>query len=191
MTKVISKRRGVNVTKTEHKLVMKMTKKAVRELCKKEYEFPEFIKSDNCWIEVATKNRGQASYGSSLGIIIDVSGFRKKSTFLSEYSSYAKDPLIGDAITDDPEVVLFAIVCHEVAHWAQMNSRLARKMKRYKDSFRKPHGRCFQSIYKYLRIALVNPLVKKKEKTVEELVGRENLNLMNKVGELKYASSQK
>ena len=43
MTKVISKRRGVNVTKAEHNLVMKLVKKAVRELSKKKYEFPEFI----------------------------------------------------------------------------------------------------------------------------------------------------
>ena len=35
MTKVISKRRGVNVTKAEHNLVMKLVKKAVRELSKK------------------------------------------------------------------------------------------------------------------------------------------------------------
>ena len=32
MTKVISKRRGVNVTKAELNLVMKLVKKAVREL---------------------------------------------------------------------------------------------------------------------------------------------------------------
>jgi hypothetical protein len=40
-------------------------------------------------------------------------------------------------------------------------------------------------------VALVNPLVKNKETSVEELIGRENLNLMNTIGELRYASSKK
>jgi hypothetical protein len=123
--------------------------------------------------------------------MIDVSRYRKKMKVLNEYSAFAKDPVIGSATTDDPEVVLFGTVCHEVAHWAQLNSRLARKMKRYQETFRKPHGKCFQSIYRYLRVALVNPLVKNKETSVEELIGRENLNLMNTIGELRYASSKK
>ena len=101
--------------------------------------------------------------------MIDVSRYRQKTKVLNEYPAFAKDPVIGDAITDDPEVVLFGTVCHEVAHWAQLNSRLARKMKRYKGTFRKSHGKCFQSIYRYLRVALVNPLVKKSQvKVVEE-----------------------
>ena len=204
MTKVISKRRGVNVTKAEHNLVMKLVKKAVRELSKKKYEFPDFIRTDNCWLEVETKNRGQRSYGGSLGIMIDVSRYRQKIKVLNEYSAFAKDPLIGGAITDDTEVVLFGTVCHEVAHWAQLNSRLARKMKRYKGTFRKSHGKCFQSIYRYLRVALVNPLVKKSQvKVVKETLNskafveagidlqqvKDCFKKLN--GEMTYASSQK
>ena len=89
MTKVISKRRGVNVTKAEHNLVMKLVKKAVRELSKKKYEFPDFIRRDACWLEVETKNRGQRSYGGSLGIMIDVSRYRQKIKVLNEYSAFS------------------------------------------------------------------------------------------------------
>ena len=67
MTKVISKRRGVNVTKAEHNLVMKLVKKAVRELSKKKYEFPDFIRTDNCWLEVETKNLGNDPMVDHLG----------------------------------------------------------------------------------------------------------------------------
>ena len=50
-------------------------------------------------------------------------------------------------------------VSHEVAHHVQFAR--AKYVKRFKTTYRKPHGDCFKAIYRYLRRDLVNPIIDK------------------------------
>lgn len=154
---LIINRRGGNVTPEEHRMVVDMAAKCMRELSKKQYELPRF----NCKLTVKTKHRGQRSYGGGEGISIDVSCLRKRESFLREYDAYAKCGVIGSYNCESPEMVLFGIVAHEIAHHVQY--RYA-KNTRFRETWRKPHGECFRTLYRYLRIKFINEHVYQLEK---------------------------
>lgn len=157
--------RGANVTAAEHALVVKFAKRCLREICKKEHEIGAMFNEANrisyaeavTWLEVKTKCRGQRSYGGARDISIDVSGYRAGRCWHGEYPTFRDDPVIGDVFADNPEVALFAKVAHEVAHHVQM--RYGRSTRYLAKTWRKPHGEAFQTIYRELRRALVNPLI--------------------------------
>jgi len=157
--------RGANVTAAEHALVVKFAKRCLREICKKEYEIGAMFNEENricyaeavTWLEVKTKCRGQRSYGGDREIIIDVSGYRAGRCRHWEYRAFRDDPVIGNLVADNPEVALFAEVAHEVAHHVQM--RYGRSTRYLAKTYQKPHGEAFQTIYRELRRALVNPLI--------------------------------
>jgi hypothetical protein len=168
----IKSKRGPNVTPDEHKLVVKFAKQCLREICKKQYEveyqgkpvvYAEAIKR----LQVKTKHRDQRSYGSASHISIDVRHLRSPTRVglkrsqpwyvLNEYKSFAKDPVIGEFETMNKELVMLAVVAHEVAHHIQMRygpfTRYLRK------TYRKAHGDAFKAIYRELRRTLVNPFI--------------------------------
>lgn len=150
--KQIRNRRAKNVTPAEHAIIKKQAAACMRELSKAEYELPELSR----WpMKVQTKHRGQSSYGGDSGITIDVRILRRGLRRFTEYRSIGKHPAIGDIPDADPEVCMFALVAHEVAHYVQH---------RYLDCrgvYERAHGRGWQTLYRRLRTALVNPLVEK------------------------------
>ena len=157
-------KRGSNVTPVEHKLVVKFAKQCLREMCKKQYElmnqngqpvkYADAVKR----LAVTTKCRGQSSHGGAGGITIDLSCFRSGRTKFEEYAAYAKSKLIGDIdYCDDLELLLKALVAHEVAHHIQ--HRYGPHTRHLIKTYRKSHGAGFQSIYADLRVALINPFV--------------------------------
>jgi hypothetical protein len=154
---LIINERGGNVTLEEHNMVVDMAARCMKELSKREYEMPRF----NRKVTVKTKYRDQRSYGGAEGISIDVSCLRKQRTFHREYDAYADCKLIGSYNCDDPKMVLLGIVAHEVAHHVQY--RYA-KSTRFKKTWRKPHGDCFRTLYRYLRVKFINEHVYQLEK---------------------------
>ena len=168
----IKSKRGNNVTPDEHKLVVRFAKQCLKEICKKKYEveyqgkpvvYTEALKR----LRVETKYRIQSSFGSARHISIDVSCLRnpmrvglKRSEpwcVFYEYKSFAKDPVIGEFETTNKELVMLAVVAHEVAHHIQM--RYGPFTRYLKKTYRKAHGDAFKAIYRELRRTLVNPFI--------------------------------
>jgi len=163
----IRSKRGDNVTPYEHKLVVKFAKQCLREICKKQYEiecqgkpivYTEALKR----LQVRTKYRCQSSYGSATHICIDMQRYRQSFISFTEYRSFADDPVIGSIKDcDDRELLLKCLVAHEVAHHIQ--SRYGAWTRYLKNTYRKPHGDAFKTIYRELRRTLVNPYINQSE----------------------------
>jgi hypothetical protein len=163
----IRSKRGDNVKPYEHKLVVKFAKQCLREICKKQYEiecqgkpivYTEALKR----LQVRTKYRCQSSYGSATHICIDMQRYRQSFISFTEYRSFADDPVIGSIKDcDDRELLLKCLVAHEVAHHIQ--SRYGAWTRYLKNTYRKPHGDAFKTIYRELRRTLVNPYINQSE----------------------------
>ncbi len=69
-----------------------------------------------------------------------------------EYRSFDKDPVIGRIATKHPREYFEVLTAHELAHWMQ---DVARRPGHFGD-YRVPHGRCFQAVYRVLRLALLD-----------------------------------
>jgi hypothetical protein len=158
MTYKVTCKRGKNVTVADRVMVLKMVKRCMTELNKPKHEIG-FLRQKSFWkpLEVRIKNKGTScASGKGSWISIDLSRYHKGDKYFREYAVYASDPVIGErkeAAT--PESMLFGIVAHEVAHHVQFAYGPYTRM--YKGNFRKPHGHCFQDIYRILRSTLVNP----------------------------------
>jgi len=146
-----------NVTTAEKNLVVKYTKICLREMAKKEHELGRSYQELLNGISVKVKHRGQCSNGGSWRICIDVCYLRRKTTTLTEYRAYHKDPVIGRVEDITPELVLLGVVAHEVAHHIQY--RCGPRTRWLKGKYKKPHGEGFQAIYRILRSRVVNPLI--------------------------------
>jgi len=158
-------KKGPNVTTAERDLVVKWTKRCLRELAKKEHELvnghlnSQTAASLQERLTVNVKARNQRSNGGANQITIDVRdayccGRRGK---FGEYKAYASDPVIGDIAISDQEQGIAVIVAHEVAHHIQY--RYGPYTRWLKKSYRKPHGHGFQAIYRILRSRVVNPFI--------------------------------
>ena len=158
MTYKVTCKRGKNVTVADRVMVLKMVKRCMTELNKPKHEIG-FLRQKLFWkpLEVRIKKKGQRSCAmKDSWISIDVSRYHKGDRHLLEYAAYKSDPVIGErkeAAT--PESMLFGIVAHEVAHHVQFAYGPYTRM--YKGNYDKPHGHCFQDIYRILRATLVNP----------------------------------
>lgn len=155
--------RGRNVTAKEHNLVVKFAKKCLREICKKDYELPVTYQEAVKGLTVRTKFKRQCSYAfaSDGAIMIDIWKLRENYRRHEEYARFSKDPVIGDISDASPEMTIFAIVAHEVAHHVQYI--YGPKTRWLKNSYQKPHGKGFQAIYRILRSRVVNHLIIPKE----------------------------
>jgi len=162
MTYKVTCKRGKNVTVADRVMVLKMVKRCMTELNKPKHEIG-FLKKKAFWkpLHVVIKKKSQRSYAyEDEGISIDIANYHRGGLFLNEYSAYKADPVIGErkqAAT--PESVLFAVVAHEVAHHVQFAYGPYTRMYSLggQGNFQKPHGHCFQDIYRILRSTLVNP----------------------------------
>ena len=158
-------KKGPNVTTAERDLVVKWTKRCLRELAKKEHELmhahnkPQTAASLQERLTVNVKARNQRSNGGANQITIDVRDAycRGRNGKFGEYKAYASDPVIGDIAISDQEQGIAVIVAHEVAHHIQY--RYGPYTRWLKKSYRKPHGHGFQDIYRILRSRVVNPFI--------------------------------
>ena len=163
--------KGPNVTTAERDLVIKWTKRCLRELAKKEHELvdfhlrPQTAASLQATLMINIKARNQRSNGSRNQITIDVRDAycRGRHGKFGEYKAYASDPVIGDIAISDQEPGIAIIGAHESAHHVQY--RYGPYTRWLKRSYRKPHGHGFQDIYRILRSRVVNPFI---ESSVEE-----------------------
>lgn len=148
--RIISKR-GPRVTPDEHRLIVKQARACLRELSKVAYELPPMTRP----LTVQTKQTSGRCTGGRNRIVIDVWWLRESGGNLTEYRSIGNSRVIGN-FHADPEVVMFAIVAHEVAH--HVHRAYSSCAPWYSDS--KPHGPTWRYIYSWLRRELVNPLVR-------------------------------
>jgi hypothetical protein len=157
MTYKVTCKRGKNVTVADRVMVLKMVKRCMTELNKPKHEIG-FLRQKSFWkpLHVVIKKKSQCSYAyDDESISIDIAAYHRGHLFLNEYSAYKADPVIGAKQSTTPEAVLFGVVAHEVAHHVQ--SAYGPYTRMYKGNYDKPHGHCFQDIYRILRATLVNP----------------------------------
>jgi len=152
--------RPKTVTKVEHDIVVKYARRCVAHLNKSKYELPDLRKMT---LEVKT-GTGNMSYGGSIynqtttqaHILIGVKPLRGVNTHMQEYTSYTADPIIGSVHCIKPELKMFVIVAHEIAHAVQYTRA---KKSRWAHKMTKPHGDGFRMLYRWLRRDLVNPII--------------------------------
>ena len=147
------------------KIVEEMVKICVRHLRKKKYEL-NLPKSavDNAVKRLSIyKRRDGRSWGGDNMIKINVLCWQFGNSSWSEYKRFNDDPVIGKIKVRDNRDILLCLVAHEVAHFIQYTyyNWFPEYLKRKQDSD-KGHGECFQTIYRYLRADLVNPIIMKK-----------------------------
>lgn len=142
-------------------VVEDMVRLCMKHLSKKEYELnikAKDIKYAVSCLRLVNIKGGRATYGGKNIIQINLGlwQFTKGPNWITEYKAYRNDPLIGQIQTYNYLQQLLVVVSHEVAHHVQ--HKQAPHIKRFKNTWRKPHGQCFKDIYCYLRAGLINKL---------------------------------
>ena len=150
-------RRFAGVSARERDLVVRMTKRCLRELCKKEHELPASYAEACEALTLTVKARSERSSGCRKGITIDVSAYRAGARTLLEYPAFASDRLIGSRVDAEPIAVLWGTVAHEVSHFIQY--RYGPDTRWLAKTYRRAHGEGFRDIYRILRARVVNPLL--------------------------------
>lgn len=150
-------------------IVEKMVKQCIRHLRKKKYELniPKSALED-CILDlnVYKRKRGLSSAGFR-EININVNCWQFNNNGWCEYKAFHDDPVIGYIEVNDNLDILLCLVAHEVSHYVQYTYR--NWFPEYlKKDYRKPHGRTFQKIYRYLRADLVNPTIEARRKELKE-----------------------
>ena len=146
------------VSREDALLVQKYAKQCMRHLMRKEYELDIPKGAQHCVpIEVYNGNGRGGSTGGNTGISININSGHFIYDVFREYAAFNADPVIGKIPCVTWKDMLFVIVAHEISHYVQY--RFLRRLERYKGKWQKPHGYGFQSVYRYLRRDLVNPLI--------------------------------
>ena len=145
------------------KEVEDMVRLCMKHLSKKEYEL-YITKKDIQYavdiLKVCLIKSGASSHGGSDLIKINLAywQFQKGIQTHTEYKAFNKDKHIGDMQTYNYHQSLLVVVAHEVAHHVQY--RKCNFITRYRKTYEKAHGLCFQDVYRTLRKDLVNPMCK-------------------------------
>ena len=145
-------KRGKGVSAATHSIVADYAQQCWQEIIKPEHGIE--VRFRRHMIDIKTKIGNGGSWGGRNMINIDVVDYERGSPYCWEYRAYQKSPLIG-YFNAPPEICLFALVAHEMAHYVQR--RFAPTTEKYYLTHRKPHGDCFKDIYRILRVALINP----------------------------------
>lgn len=161
----------MSIPRDKEKIVEDMVKLCIRHLRKKEYELnlPRSAASDAVKDLHVYKRKNGLSNAGFRCININVLNWQFGNRAWSEYSAFDNDPVIGKIEVNDNSDILLCLVAHEVSHYVQYTFRnwLPEYLKK---DYRKPHGKTFQKIYRYLRRDLVNPLImEKREQYLERL----------------------
>ena len=135
------------ITKKEHELILRVGDESI----------PVSYKTARHQCRVRVTNKGHRASGGIRGVTIDIANHNFPYAFVSEYKRIANDPVIGSTDTIGPQLTLFAVVAHEVAHHIQR--RYAWMTRIYKNGDFKPHGQVWQDVYRILRSRVVNPRI--------------------------------
>jgi len=153
----------MSIPRDKEKIVEDMVKLCIRHLRKKKYELnlPKSAVEDAIRDLHVYKRKNGTSNAGFRCININVLNWQMGNKAWNEYDSYNNDPVIGRIEVNDNRDILLCLVAHEVSHYVQYTFRnwFPEYMKK---DYRKPHGRTFQKIYRYLRADLVNPVIAEK-----------------------------
>lgn len=149
------------------KAVEDLVKMCMRHLKKKEYELELTTKDVHLsakHLNVYRRKNGRSSAGYR-NININVASWQFGEKKWTEYKRFNKDKIIGQIDVNDNMDILLCLVAHEVAHYVQYTYayKMPKYMKEKQDSDG-GHGKCFQTIYRYLRRDLVNPTIEARRK---------------------------
>ena len=161
----------MSIPRDKEKIVEDMVKLCIRHLRKKKYELnlPKSAVDDAIGDLHVYKRKNGTSNAGFRCININVLNWQMGNKAWNEYDSYNNDPVIGRIEVNDNRDILLCLVAHEVSHYVQYTFRnwFPEYMKK---DYRKPHGRTFQKIYRYLRADLINPVIaEKREQYLERL----------------------
>ena len=144
--------------------IERMVRACMNHLKKKEHEL-NITKAD---VDRAVKvlkvvDTGGSGYGGKNIIQISLSYWQNSNEprFWKEYDAFNKDPVIGGWEAQNLEHGIWLQVAHEVSHHVQY--AICKNIPRFYKIYRKPHGRGFQTIYRYLRRGFINPLLDSNE----------------------------
>jgi len=149
---------GGTVTTKE---VKDMIRLCMKHLSKKEYELrinKKTIQYALDILKVCHAKANGATHGGRNSIKINLAywQFKKGIQTFVEYKAFNKDKHIGEIQTYNYHQSLLLVVAHEVAHHVQ--EKQCSLIPRYRNTYQKAHGLCFQDIYRTLRKDLVNPM---------------------------------
>jgi len=163
----------MNIASEKRVAVEDIVKLCVRHLRKKKYELnlPKSVVEHACKSLKVYSRRNGGSWAGHNMIKINVSCWQFDNSSWNEYSRFNNDLVIGKIKVNDNRDILLCLVAHEVSHFIQYTyySCFPQYLKDKQDRDR-GHGECFQTIYRYLRADLVNPMIEsKREQYLERL----------------------
>jgi len=155
------------VTATEKAQVKRLIKMCIRHLKKKQYELDLPKNAADIALDVleVKKRINTPSRAGADLIRINLEYWQMDNPVATEYAAFNDDPVIGKIDVTDRDDQLLVMVAHEVAHHIQY--RYCPNVARFKANYRKPHGDCFKTIYRYLRRDLVNPMIEARMKEIQ------------------------
>lgn len=157
---------GAHVNKADASDVARKVKRCIRQLRLKQYELniPADAGTTALHYLRVRSTPGIRSRAGASNITINLACWQRTNTHWTEYKRFDKDPVIGRIQIVDPDDALWCLVAHEVSHHVQYRycPRVARFSSRSSKPYTKPHGYCFQDVYRYLRRDLINPMIENK-----------------------------
>jgi len=157
---------GAHVNKADASDVARKVKRCIRQLRLKQYELniPADAGTIATQILHVRSTPGILSRGGANTLKINLAYWQSGRHMWTEYKRFDKDPIIGRIMVNDADDSLWCLVAHEVAHHVQYRycPRVARFSARSSKPYTKPHGYCFQDVYRYLRRDLINPMIENK-----------------------------
>lgn len=157
---------GKHVNRADARDVSKKVKRCIRQLRLKQYELD--LPADAGTIALrylrVRDTPGIRSRAGASNITINLGCWQRGNRFWTEYKRFDSDPVIGRIRISDADDALWCLVAHEVSHHVQYRycPRVARFDARGNKPYTKPHGYCFQDVYRYLRRDLINPMIENK-----------------------------
>lgn len=157
---------GAHVNKADARDVSKKVKRCIRQLRLKQYELDMPADAGTTALHYlrVRSTPGIRSRAGASNITINLECWQRNNRFWTEYKRFNNDPTIGSIRISDADDALWCLVAHEVSHHVQYRycPRVARFSARSNKPYMKPHGYCFQDIYRYLRRDLINPMIQNK-----------------------------
>lgn len=165
---------GKHVNRADARDVSKKVKRCIRQLRLKQYELdlPADAGTSALRYLKVRDTPGIRSRAGASNITINLGswqvprleGEQRGNRFWTEYKRFNNDPTIGSIRISDADDALWCLVAHEVSHHVQYRycPRVARFRRGGSKPYDKPHGYCFQDVYRYLRQDLINPMIENK-----------------------------
>ena len=157
---------GNHVNRADARDVATKVKRCIRQLRLKQYELDMPADAGTIALRYlkVRDTPGIRSRAGASNITINLGCWQRGNRFWTEYKRFNNDPTIGSIRISDADDALWCLVAHEVSHHVQYRycPRVARFRRNGSKPYDKPHGYCFQDVYRYLRRDLINPMIENK-----------------------------